>query len=189
MAGEAVSLSCLISSHTFSIRWCMDSLCMSCQCVACCEVSIMKVSLFACIDPVDVSLHDALVVEACRLHFRFYWISGQVFQQFCSLLKTLATFNEFKFNPSIVNNKIENWEQFVIKNNKYSEKQASLKLHRALTMPTALVRTCIYTDMCHISYHSFLAFWTQLTLENMWILNQEINPEKNIEIAQQAFQQ
>jgi hypothetical protein len=43
-----------------------------CQCVACCEVSITKVSLFACSDPVDVSLHDALVVEAGRLHFQFY---------------------------------------------------------------------------------------------------------------------
>jgi hypothetical protein len=31
-------------------------------------------------DPVDVLSHDALVVEAGGLHFRFYWISEQVFQ-------------------------------------------------------------------------------------------------------------
>jgi hypothetical protein len=50
----------------------IDSHCMSCQCVACCEVFITKVSLFASSDPVDVSLHDAMVAEAGRLHFRFY---------------------------------------------------------------------------------------------------------------------
>jgi hypothetical protein len=50
----------------------IDLDCMSYQCLACCEVSITKVTLFAYSDPVDVSLHDALVVEAGRLHFRFY---------------------------------------------------------------------------------------------------------------------
>jgi hypothetical protein len=33
---------------------------------------ITKVSLFAYGDPVNVSLHDALAVEAGRLHFRFF---------------------------------------------------------------------------------------------------------------------
>jgi hypothetical protein len=60
MAGEAVPLSCLISTHTYSIRLCtwslvIDSQGMSCQCVACCEVSITNVSLFACSNPIDVS--------------------------------------------------------------------------------------------------------------------------------------
>jgi hypothetical protein len=58
-------------------------------------------------------------------------------------------------------------------------------------MPTAFVRS--YTDLRRISYHFLLVclvfFFTQLTLENMWILNlQEIKPE-NIEIAQHVFQQ
>jgi hypothetical protein len=57
------------------------------------------------------------------------------------------------------------------------KEKASLKLHLAVTMPTAFVRS--YTDMRCISYHFFLVFFfTQLTLENMWILNlQEIKPE------------
>jgi hypothetical protein len=69
-------------------------------------------------------------------------------------------------------------EQFVIKNNKYSlEKQASLKLRLAVTMPTAFVRSC--TDMRRIPYHFFFLL-IQLTLKNMWILNlQEMN-QKNI---------
>jgi hypothetical protein len=54
-------------------------------------------------------------------------------------------------------------------------------------MPTDFVRSS--TDMHRLSYHFFLVLVTQLTLENMWILNlQEIKPE-NIEIAQHAFQQ
>ena len=42
-------------------------LCMSCQCVTCCWVSITKMSLFACSDAIDVSLHDDLVAEAGRI--------------------------------------------------------------------------------------------------------------------------
>jgi hypothetical protein len=48
-------------------------------------------------------------------------------------------------------------EQFVVKNNKYSEeKQAPFKLRLAVTMPTAFVRS--YTDMRRISYQFFLVF-------------------------------
>jgi hypothetical protein len=44
-------------------------------------------------------------------------------------------------------------------------------------MPAALVRS--YTDIHGISYHFVpVFFFTQLTLENVWILNlQEIKPE------------
>jgi hypothetical protein len=38
--------------------------CMSCQYVACCAIDVTEVSLFACSDPVDVSLHYVLVAEA-----------------------------------------------------------------------------------------------------------------------------
>jgi hypothetical protein len=75
MAGKDVLLSCLISSiyvqKGYIWLFTTDLHCMSCQCVACYGVSITKV-LFACSDPVDVSLHNDLVVEAGRLLFRFY---------------------------------------------------------------------------------------------------------------------
>jgi hypothetical protein len=57
---------------------------MSYQCVTCCEVSITKVGLFEykivkltmceCNDPVEVSLHDALVVESMQV----IYISGSI---------------------------------------------------------------------------------------------------------------
>jgi hypothetical protein len=58
------------------------------------------------------------------------------------------------------------WEHFVIKNNKYSEeKQASLKLHPVVTMPTAFVRS--YTDKHCISYHFSLFFYPANSREHV----------------------
>jgi hypothetical protein len=73
-------------------------------------------------------------------------------------VESLATFHKFKLYPYIIKNKIENLRKMVIKNNKYSEeKQASLKMRPAVTMPTAFVRS--YTDMRCISYNFFLVFF------------------------------
>jgi hypothetical protein len=73
---------------------------------------------------------------------------------FVVCFESLATFDEFKVYSYIINNKLKIWEQFVIKNDKYcEEKQASLKLTLAVTMPTAFVRS--YTEMRRISHHVF----------------------------------
>jgi hypothetical protein len=99
------------------------------------------------------------------------------YYSFVASVESLATFDQIKLHPYIINNKTENLRIICNKNKKYSEeKQASLKLRLAVTMLTAFVRS--YTDMHRISNHFFLVFLTQLTLENMWILNlQEIKPE------------
>jgi hypothetical protein len=80
---------------------------MSCQCVACCEVSITKVSLFASSDPIDESLGDALVVEAVRTSGSIEF-PDKSYNGFVVSVESLATFDEFKLYPYIINNKIEN---------------------------------------------------------------------------------
>jgi hypothetical protein len=72
-------------------------------------------------------------------------------------VESLATFDKFRLYPYIINNKTENLRTICNKNNKYiEEKQASLKLRLAVTMPTWFVR--FYTDIRRISYHIFLLF-------------------------------
>jgi hypothetical protein len=63
-------------------------------------LSITKVGLFACSDPVDVSLHDALVVEAGFL--------DKSYNSFVVSVESLGTFDKFKLYPYIINNKTEN---------------------------------------------------------------------------------
>jgi hypothetical protein len=77
---------------------------MSCQCVACCEVSITKMRLCACTDPVDVLLHDVLVV--CTSGSTEFL--DKSYNSFVVSVESLATFDKSKSYPYIINNKIEN---------------------------------------------------------------------------------
>jgi hypothetical protein len=65
---------------------------MSCHCVVCCEVSITKVSLFACSDPVDVSLGDALVVEEVVCTSGSVEFLDKSYNSFVVFVEYLATF-------------------------------------------------------------------------------------------------
>jgi hypothetical protein len=129
-------------------------------------------SLFACIDPVDVSLPRCFGRwgRSFTLLLNFRTSLSIVLW---SLLKSLATFNKFILYPSIVNNNIEilrticNIYIYIYKTN-IGKKIASSFID--------VNGSCVF-----LSYHPFLAHLTQLTLENInyqkcsWCFNYEFD--------------
>jgi hypothetical protein len=81
---------------------------MSYQCVACCEVSMTKVSLFACSDFVDVSLYDALVSRQVICTSGSIEFPDKSYNSFEVSVEILVTFDKFKLYPYILNSKSEN---------------------------------------------------------------------------------
>jgi hypothetical protein len=152
MAVEAVLLSCLISSHTCSIRFCMFIGHWF-------ALHVDLANVWRAVRFLSRSLVYLHVAILLTYRCTILWSSRQVvctsgsiefpdksYNSFGVSVESLATFDKFKLYPYIINNKVENFRKNCNQNKKYSEeKQASLKLCPAVTMPTAFAFLYKYT--------------------------------------------